>query len=390
MHALTAVLPDNEDDWRALVANVGFDPDDDSTDLSSPVGIGNAAAEAVIESRARDGFNRDGDEGGRKYNLTPYADYTGYEPVNTPYEIEDPSRWQPLLVRQGSGTYTAQQFVTPQYAITEPFSLEDPNKFETPPPAQSNWQENPGAYQQQTDDVLQASAELTDHQKTSAEFFDNKFASLGRAGNHVRLEEELTLEEFIQFDWMVQVAAFDGGIVMWKDKIEYDAVRPFTAIQFLYGNDQLTAWGGPGEGTVDDILGDEWMSYLPTGDHPEYPSATTCLCAAHAQANRRYLGTDEFGWEVERAAGSSIIEPGVTPESDVTLSFPTFTDFEQECGKSRFWGGVHFMPSIDEALEVCRPIGDRAYELMRRHVDGDAACKPGKGKGNPPDHAAAC
>ena len=37
----------------------------------------------------------------------------------------------------------------------------------------------------------------------------------------------------------------------------------------------LTAWGGPYNGTVNDIPASEWTSYLPVANHPEYPSAST-------------------------------------------------------------------------------------------------------------------
>jgi hypothetical protein len=53
-------------------------------------------------------------------------------------------------------------------------------------------------------------------------------------------------DEFIQYDWMVQIAAFDGGIIAWRDKTEYDTVRPVSAIRFLWRDRRIRAWGGPG------------------------------------------------------------------------------------------------------------------------------------------------
>lgn len=40
-------------------------------------------------------MNQLGDEGGRIYNRRPYEDYTGYAPINTPWEVKNASRWQP-------------------------------------------------------------------------------------------------------------------------------------------------------------------------------------------------------------------------------------------------------------------------------------------------------
>lgn len=117
--------------------------------------------------------------------------------------------------------------------------------------------------------MLTASANLTDHQKMAAEFFNHELQSLGRGGDFVRRAHGMTAEQLVQYDFLLQIAAFDAGIAIWKEKTRFDAVRPFSAIRHLYGNEKVRAWGGPGKGTVDDITGNEWESYLPVADHPE-------------------------------------------------------------------------------------------------------------------------
>ena len=71
------------------------------------------------------------------------------------------------------------------------------------------------------------------------------------------------------------------------------------------------------------------------------------------------------------AKGSSKIEPAITPASDIVLEWDTWTDFEQDCGLSRLWGGVHFMPSIPAGQDVGHEIGDLAYEFVMDHIDGN-------------------
>lgn len=205
-----------------------------------------------------------------------------------------------------------------------------------------------------------------------AELSQHKFRSLGRAAGFIAASRRMTLEQFVHYDFLVDVAAFDGGIAVWKEKYRHDAVRPFSAIRFLHGERPVTAWGGPGRGTVDGLPGRAWTSYLPTGDHPEYPSGSACFCAAYAQAARRHLGLDRLGWQLPVARGSSDIEPGVTPRSDLTLRFDTWTDFERACGDSRIDGGVHFRAAVDEGARMCRPFGDRAYDLVQAHIQGTA------------------
>jgi hypothetical protein len=144
-------------------------------------------------------------------------------------------------------------------------------------------------------------------------------------------------------------------------------VRPISAIRHIYGDRRVRAWGGPGQGTTF-LPASQWTSYIQTADHPEYPSGSASFCAAHAQASRRFLGSDSLGWTVPTPKGSSRIEPGITPARDITIGWKTWTDVERDCGRSRIWGGVHFRASIDAGYELGRRIGNVAYGFVRRHV----------------------
>lgn len=368
---LLSLFPQYEQEWRDMVASVGLDPDNNSRNRTTPVGIGNRAGNAVVAARLHDGMNQLGDEGGRRYNRQPYADYLGYEPVNTAYELRDPSRWQPNVEDNGDGIFRAQVFVTPQYAVTEPYSYDSPKDFDVPPPVDSDPVENPAGYREQADEVLAVSAGLTDYQKLAAEHFNDKFRALPTSVGFVVETHGYTLEQFVFLDFATNLAAFDAGITVWHFKLKYDAVRPFSAIRYLYGDRKITAWGGPGRGTVTDIRGSEWQSYLAVADHPEYPSASTALCTAHAQAARRFTGTDTLGQSVTIGPGESEVEPGVTPKAETVLGpWETWTEWEQECGVSRLWAGVHFRGSIAAGAPLGTLIGDQAYEFVAAHIDG--------------------
>jgi hypothetical protein len=372
-HILGSLFPRHSARWQGMLLSVGLDPHDDSEDATTPVGIGNLAGRAIVAVRERDGMNQLGDEGGRRYSLQPYADYTGYQPVNTAYELRDPGRWQPNIVTRGNGLFQVQQFVTPQWRVTLPYSYDNPNAFRVPTPAASN-PKNKSAYQSQADEVLAASAGLTDYQKMAAELFDHKLRSLGASTRFINATRNLSLDEFVQLDFLSNMTAFDAGIAMWNEKTRHDAVRPFSAIRYLYGDQHVTAWGGPGKGTVTDLPASQWRSYLNTADHPEYPSGSACFCSAHAQASRRFLGSDTLGFSIPLAKGSSSVEPGITPASDIVLGpWATWTDFERECGVSRVWGGVHFMSAVKAAQQVCPTVGDRSYEFLRDHLEGVAS-----------------
>ena len=372
---LMSLYPEYKDVWDGQLTSVGLNPTDTSTDPTTAVGIGNAAGMAIVAVRERDGMNQLGDERIKGHNpvyqAVPYFDYTLYEPVNTAYSVKDPSRWQPAVSTTGYGIFKVQQYVTPQYAKVLPYSYSSPKAFRVPKPEASNIR-NRRAYVAQADEVLAASAAMTDEQKMMAELFDNKINSLGFSALFASVSKQLSLESFVWYDFLTNLAAFDTGIIIWQEKTRYDAVRPFTAIKYIYGNRPVTAWGGPFQGTVNNLPASEWRSYLPVADHPEYPSGSAAFCSAHASSSRLFFGSDALNWSFPVPQGSSTIEPGFTPQSNITLTFDTWTDFEQTCGQTRFWAGVHFRSAIPAGQKVGREIGARSYQFLMDHIDGSA------------------
>jgi hypothetical protein len=374
-HVLNSLYPAYAANWRSLLLGAGLDPDDTSLDPRTPVGIGNLAGRAVVASREHDGMNQLGDiaprRRARNYNRQRYADYTGYAPVNTAYELRDPSRWQPNILDNGYGIFRVQQFVTPQYALVRPYSYRTPKVFRSPRPEASDAR-NRSAYRAQVDAVLAASAAMTDRQKMIAELFDDKITSLGFSALFASVANQLTLEDFVTYDFLTNLAAFDTGIAIWQEKARHDAVRPFSAVRHVYGNRPVTAWGGPGRGTVTDLPASEWRAYLPVADHPEYPSGSAAFCAAHARTSQLFFGSDTLGWSFPVPAGSSRIEPGHTPAAPLEIRFETWSQFAEECGQSRFWAGVHFPAAISAGAEIGRRVGGSAFLFVASHLDGSA------------------
>lgn len=376
---LRNLLPTRAAEWDAMLTNVGLNPQDNSTDTTTAIGLGNVAGFAVALGRQNDGMNQLGTEGGRTFNPLPYSDYTGYSPINTPERLFFPSRWQPDIQRKGLGLYKVQKFVTPQYRLVEPYSYPDPTVFRVPFPRASRAR-NFRHYKAQADEVLEESATLTDEKKIKAELFDNKIESLGFSAVFAALSQGLSLIEFIQLDFLTNMAAHDAGIFVWQEKAKYDAVRPFSAINFIYRNRAVRAYAGPGQG-VAMIPANQWKSYLEEADHPEYPSASTCFCSAHAEAARRFLGSDTLNWSFVRPAGSSRVESGITPAADLEIVFPSWTDFVEDCGESRIWAGVHFRAAIEESKKACDRFGELATDYMDSLINGTAPMRePAKGR----------
>ncbi|MFD0319233.1 DUF6851 domain-containing protein [Streptomyces flavalbus] len=377
------LLPLNVGGLKQLMVALGLDPEDTSENLTSPVGIGNVAAKNAWAALSHDGMNVLGYEGGRKYNPRPWADYTGYEPVNTPFKLNNPSRWQPQLGphngrRVGGGPgdmgiYVGQHFVTPQIRLTKPHIFDDPARFQLAAPTFSD-HTRPREYKRSVDEIIEASANLDDERKALAEIMDNKlwgigYSSIVVARNH-DADDTMGVHGWAQWTLQSILATFDTLIACWHQKYRYDAVRPLSAVRHVYGRSKLTAWGGPGMGTVDDIPANEWRSYLTTGDHPEYPSGSTTLCAAGSQTSRRFFGDDTLDWTFVFPAGSSRTEPDAVPGRDVDVHFATWSEFDKACARSRVDGGVHFRKTVERSLVFGEQFGDLAHEFVQRQVRG--------------------
>ncbi|WP_419924975.1 DUF6851 domain-containing protein [Candidatus Poriferisocius sp.] len=378
MHSMYRLMldfaPHRAEEWRAMLSDHGLDPDDDSgmdwpCDSSdradaTAAAIGNLAARCTLDARRGDGFNQFGD-----INGMAWRDTTGYAPVNSPQELSDASRWQPLIVPHTDGVFRSQVFVTPQWANVEPFSGFNPRDYRVAPPTESD-HTDAEAYRAQAQEVLDESAGLDDYKKEIVMFFDNKLR-----GSQILpdVKHIVDIVDFIQVSFLVEMASHDVGVVVWQEKQRFDAVRPVTAIHLLFGDENVDAWGGPGKGTVS-MPGSSWRSFAGTADHPEYPSATTSFCGAYAQALRRYADVEDAtgGYRGIRAAGSNPIERGITPAEDVEINFETWSEYEEACENSRVWGGVHFWPSVEVATPLGNEIGDLAYDYWATLMDGTA------------------
>jgi len=371
LRVLGNAIPDQALRFVDMLQDVGLDPSDTTENRHTAVGIGNLCGRMINEVRDNDGQNSKGDIGASSpYNHKPFNDYTNYKPVNSYDKIVDPRRWQPA-VKDLNGIFTIQKFVTPQHGFTKAYSYDDVNQFVSKPHGRLlDGPNGKDLYKKTTDEVIAISAALTDEQKMAAEFFDDKLLSFGYTTFGVYETRNLTYDEFVYYELMVNLAQFDATIAIWKEKARWDAVRPFTAIPYLYGDQKLTAYCGKGQGTCSDIPANDWDSYMPVADHPEYPSLTASVCAAYSEASRDFLGNDETGLEpVPFIQGNSRREFGLTPRRNTSINIDTWTEFELTCGSSRLWGGVHFVDAVEEGNRIGNEIGKIATEFVRRHIN---------------------
>ncbi len=380
--ALSDVLPvDTNSVYIPLMKQLGYDPNDNSTDIETPTGIGNVACAAVLEFRHHDKSNQLGD-----LAPGPYTDWSGYAPVNIPGTIParaaaaNPDHWQPLLYTDSTGSLILQKFAGAQWCYVTPFAL---TKGEELRPAVEPGPFKYGSpeYERQAEEMVAISAALTDQQKMISEYWSDGPYSEQPPGHWLRfaqfvsVRDHHSLDDDVKLFFALSNAMLDAGIAAWDAKRTYDSVRPVTAIAFLFKGKTIRAWGGPGKGTIE-MDGSQWIPYqpatFPTPPFPDYVSGHSTYSAAAARILSLWTGSDRFGDSVTLPAGSSKIEPGITPAKPVTLKWETFTDAADEAGMSRRYGGIHFARADLAGRQLGRLVADRAWAKVQTYFDGKA------------------
>ncbi|MFH7027526.1 MAG: DUF6851 domain-containing protein [Heteroscytonema crispum UTEX LB 1556] len=370
-HALADLFPSVISMFNEVMGKLGYNPADTSFDITTPTAIGNLAAQAVITFRHGDGSNQLGD-------LHPgaYSDYTGYAPVNTPDQINHPNRWQPLRVSDGKGSFVVQKFIAPHWSFVTPFALKSSLQF-LPQDKPNLYPSN--EYKKQAQQVLDYSANLTDKQKVIAEYWADGPSSELPPGHwclfahFVSERDNHDVDADVKMFFALTNAILDASIVCWSVKRVFDYVRPVTAIHYLFKGKKVKAWAGVGLGTQE-INGEDWQPYqattVITPPFAEYFSGHSTFSAAGAEILKRFTKSDVFGYTYIQKAGTSRVEPGIVPATDITLTWKTFSDAADEAGISRCYGGIHFEEGDLAGRKVGRKIADQAWDKAQAYICG--------------------
>lgn len=352
--------------FREFMVSMGLDPDDQSLDPTTPIGIGNLAAKAIIETRSADGSNQNG---ALSQDGKPYGDYTGYSPINDAENNVDINRWQPKYFSDGNGGTFAPACLTPYWQMVKPLLLDSSSQFrpEAPPMVGSD------QLAKEVKEVIELQANLTDENRALVEFMRDGPKSVQQAGHwllfaqNVSVRDNHTLDEDVKMYFLVEATAMDGFIACWDSKMFYDYARPFALVHDYYQDQVIKAWGGPEVGMTE-MVGQKWRPYSPDTflcpPFPSYVSGHSTISGGCAEVLRLYKGDDTFGVSVKLVPGI-MTEPNNLGDT-VTLHFPTFTKAGEMAGISRVMGGYHIQADNIEGLNLGRNV---AQEVYRKYLN---------------------
>jgi hypothetical protein len=384
---LVAIFPAERAYLEAQMRALGQDPAA-AGEPTSAVGIGRAAAAAVLAYRRHDGANELGDDAAGKPE--PYADTSGYRPRNdVVFKVLD--AWQPIPFADGKGGTVVKGFLTPHWLKVRPFALERADQFRPgPPPLFGSTR-----LAREVDDNVEKNATLLLADKALVEFMRDGPRSTGQSGHWLQFAQDVSrrdrhdLDRDVKLFFTVANTAFDAFIAAWDSKRVYDSPRPWSLVRRFYDQRPLRGYLGPCRG-VGPITATRWQPYSPdtfvTPPFPGYVSGHSTVSGACAEILRLFTGSDRFdlyarhdaGMYTEEGCAPAKMVAGTSEEasppssSEVILRFPTFTATADLAGRSRVLGGYHIEADNVEGLALGRKVATWSWPVYQRYFDGTA------------------
>ncbi|MBP6573166.1 MAG: vanadium-dependent haloperoxidase [Flavobacteriales bacterium] len=370
---LEVIYPADSALFAQRLQESGFDPTNRGTDPATAAGIGNLAAQAVLEARKNDGSNQYGDHPDAP---SPYGDYTKYACTNTADMCKNIDRWAPKYFTKTTGERWAPGALAPHWGHVDPFLLDSANQFRSPPPPVMGDEK----LEKELREVVELQANLTNEQKALVEFMRDGPRSVQQAGHwlifarDVSIRDQHTLDQEVKMYLMVTATAMDCFIACWDTKYFYDNSRPYQQIHHLLGEEDIVAWAGPNKG-MQKMKGKDWRPYSPDDflcpPFPAYVSGHSTVSGGCARALELFTGSDEYGVKVKLLPGW-LTEPGITTDS-VTLDLATFSGTANMAGRSRVLGGYHIETDNVEGLAMGRKVAEVVVAKCNAHINGTAA-----------------
>jgi hypothetical protein len=269
--------------------------------------VGDTVAAQLIALRAGDGFRVS----------VPY----------TPPSPPIPGVWIPTAPTPPIGTYMKGM---------QPFALKSADQFRPDgPPALTSkqWAE---VYNEVKEIGSSTSTTRTADQTVAARFWAEP--PVQQAHGALRmfiLDHGLDVVRAARLEAMEGVTFADGLIACFDAKYTYTFWRPVTAIR-----------AGDTDGNEATVGNPTWSPLIGTPNHPEYPSAHSCITPAGGRVLARFMGSDHIALTIPSLTGLG------------ARYFDKTQDLEYEVMNARIWGGIHYRTAVEDGSQVGKRVAD--------------------------------
>lgn len=259
-----------------------------------------------------------------------WAATDGSANVNPPYPIKvGLGLWVPTAPTPPVGAYSYQRrMLVP--GVANGTELVAPPAFSTTPGS---------PFWNMVKEVYDATLNLTVDQKAMANYFKD-VPGFTPGGTYIALLSQSldltkpTLDMAALTCVKVGLAGHDAGLILFINKYKFNLIRPVTYIR---------AYIDP-----------NWSTYIPTPNHPEFPSGHSTSCGAILTMMSKIFG-ENFHFTLH-----TYDYLNYPPRS-----YTSFTQLSNEISDSRFYGGLHYRATLEKSTEMGNIVAENILSTIR-------------------------
>lgn len=257
----------------------------------------------------------------------------------------DPGKWHPTPPDYLDGVEYC-------WGTMKPFAVDSSSQFRLPPPPAYSEDKN-SAYFKQNMEVYQKATHLTKEEETIARFWDDNPFVIQHTGHIMYANKKITpgghwigitaiackkthasAVKTAQAYALTSIALYDAFICSWEQKYYAPYIRPVTVIN--------------------DKIDHTWLPMLQTPPFPEYPSGHSDISAASSTILTHLFG-DNFAFQ----------DTSDLRYIGMQRHFDSFIKASDETSVSRFYGGIHYLNSVNQGAVQGHKVGEYIWSKLK-------------------------
>jgi hypothetical protein len=334
--------------------------------------------------------------------FTTYKNPYDFAPLRTATGTVKDADGYPVIDPEDPTSYVDNSFTGWIYGYGAGFYITDKTRYELPDYSKSKittWDK----LETQINKTLDIFKNLTDEQKIISEMFNSNFEGAIATNGVISLfafmfnaRYKVCIKDEPSYLFAVASTLMDSELMGREFKRLTNSARPVTAIRYFLNKQQINSWY-PYEGSIE-MNGNQFLPYqgltFITPAHSEslaghaYSAGSMGVIFKKLYGNCYYNSKFTFkfydmGWiypalkdqtqftfgEFNVVNKTSLIEPGLTPKTNITLKFKTVDDLVNNFCLARLYGGIHWESTLKLSKQAGICVTNKTYKkLVEEHI----------------------